>query len=205
MSAVDNVIQGGPLRDEEELPSRLAEYSLSRSSGTPARSPSQHQTEAAAESPSVCWKVALSTDGYQIRRDIWTDGIPWDPAQEGWECEGIIWPIWPATPGDENAAPGTPLTEVHKCWRRAGNRLRDSAKWMAAVLGAALATVVGSSPLAAMRQHHPAAAVVVLGLTGLAFLSTNRLTRRPVQRHERTCLRHSTRKRHELADPAQIR
>jgi hypothetical protein len=67
--------------------------------------------------------------------------------------------------------PGSPLTGVHKRWHRASNRLRDSAKWMAAVLGAALATVIGTSPLAAMRQHHPAAIAIVMGLTGLVFLS----------------------------------
>jgi hypothetical protein len=42
---------------------------------------------------------------------------------------------------------------------------------MAAVLGAALATVVGTSPLASIRHHHPGAIAVVLGLTGLVFLS----------------------------------
>jgi CHASE1-domain containing sensor protein len=42
---------------------------------------------------------------------------------------------------------------------------------MAAVLGAALAAVVGTSPLAVMRQHHPATMAIVLGLTGLVFLA----------------------------------
>jgi hypothetical protein len=82
----------------------------------------------------------------------------------------IIWPTWPATPTDESAAPSEPLAGVHKRWSKASNRLRDSAKWMAAVLGAALATVVGTSPLTAMRQHHPAAAAIGVGLTGLIFL-----------------------------------
>jgi hypothetical protein len=66
---------------------------------------------------------------------------------------------------------GSPLAGVHKRWRRASDRLRDSAKWMAAVLGAALAAVVGTSPLAVMRQHHPATMAIVLGLTGLVFLA----------------------------------
>jgi hypothetical protein len=164
MSAVKSVIRGGPRRDDEELPSRLAEYSLNRPSGMPGRSP--------GEDPAlVCWTVVLSTDGDQIRRDIWSDGLPWDPAGKGWECEGIIWPTWPTGPADENVSPGSPLAGVRKRWHRAGNRLRDSAKWMAAVLGAALATLVGTSPLAAMRQHHPAAMTIILGLTGLVFLA----------------------------------
>jgi hypothetical protein len=171
MSAVSNLIQDGQLRDEQELPSRLGAYSLNRSSGRPTRSPGEHQAVASSESSSACWTVALSTDGDRIRRDIWFDGVPWNPAGEGWECEGIIWPTWPAGPADESALPGSPLAGVHKRWSRASNRLRDSAKWMAAVLGAALATVVGTSPLAAMRQHHPATTAIVLGLTGLIFLS----------------------------------
>lgn len=170
MPAVKDVTHGGLPRDQEELRSRLAEYSLNRSSGRPSRSPGEHRPDPSPESDSVCWTVVLSTDGHQIRRDIWADRIPWDPAGEGWECEGIIWPTWPATPADESAAPGAPLAGVHKRWSKASNRLRDSAKWMAAVLGAALATVVGTSPLTAMRQHHPPATAIVVGLTGLIFL-----------------------------------
>jgi hypothetical protein len=59
---------------------------------------------------------------------------------------------------------------VHKRWSRASNRLGDSAKWMAAVLGAALATVVGTSPLALIRQHHPPGIALILALAGLVFL-----------------------------------
>jgi len=171
MPVVKDVIQSWPPRDKEELPSRLAEYSLNRSSGMPRWSSGGHRPFASPESASVCWTVVLSTDGDRIRRDIWSDDNAWDPAGEGWECEGIIWPTWPAGPADENASPGSPLAGVHKRWRRACNRLRDSAKWMAAVLGVALATVVGTSPLASMRQHHPAGIAIILGLTGLVFLA----------------------------------
>ena len=56
-----------------------------------------------------------------------------------------------------------------------GNRLRDSAKWSAAVLGAALATVIGTSPLAGMREHGmrghgPPPIAIFLGGAGLIFL-----------------------------------
>jgi hypothetical protein len=171
MSALEDLTQGGLLRDPEELRSRLAEFSLNRPSGRPTRSPSEHQADPPAEAESVYWTVALSTDAQQIRRDIWADGVPWDSAGEGWECEGIIWPTWPATPADETAATGAPLASVHKRWSKASNRLRDSAKWMAAALGAALATVVGTSPLTAMRQHHPPTIAITVGLMGLIFLS----------------------------------
>jgi hypothetical protein len=60
-------------------------------------------------------------------------------------------------------------------WRTVGNRLRDSAKWSAAVLGAALATVIGTSPLAGMREHGmrghgPPPIAIFLGGAGLIFL-----------------------------------
>jgi hypothetical protein len=88
-----------------------------------------------------------------------------------WEPE-VIWPTWPATPAEEAAASASPLEELQQYWATAGNRLRDSAKWMAAVLGAALASVVGTSPLAGHHLHSTAA---VVGLAGLVFLSITML------------------------------
>ena len=67
---------------------------------------------------------------------------------QGWEPEGVIWPAWPARSKDEIAASGSPLAGVQEYWSTVGNRLRDSAKWTAAALGAALAAVIGTSPLA---------------------------------------------------------
>ena len=61
------------------------------------------------------------------------------------------------------------LNGVQKYWHKSGNRLRDSARWMATVLGAALATLVGTSPLAPIRQHHATAQAIFL-LAGLALL-----------------------------------
>ncbi len=64
-----------------------------------------------------------------------------------------------------------PLADLQKYWSKAGNRLRDSAKWMATVLGAAIAAVIGTTPLASQNGHHhlqiPAA---LIGLAGLIFL-----------------------------------
>lgn len=51
-----------------------------------------------------------------------------------------------------------------------GNRLRDSAKWMATVIGAALATVIGTAPLAGMREHRPPAIAICLAVAGLVLL-----------------------------------
>lgn len=65
MSALDNASadEHARLRDPEELPIRLSEYSLTTASGRPKPAPEQ-----------ACWTVVLSTDGHQIRRDVWVDG-----------------------------------------------------------------------------------------------------------------------------------
>jgi hypothetical protein len=163
MSAIGDAIRGRQARDKDELPHRLADFSLTTSTGKP-------------EPAQCCWRVVLSTDGHQIRRDIWSgpgpgrpDAVlkPWQALDEGWEPEGIIWPTWPT---GESTAADSPLAGMQQCWVKAGDRLRDSAKWMATVLGVALAAVVGTSPLTPLRQHHPAGIAIGLGLGGLALL-----------------------------------
>ena len=62
------------------------------------------------------------------------------------EREEVIWPAWPATPAEEASVAAMPLADLQKYWSKAGNRLRDSAKWMATVLGAAIAAVIGTTP-----------------------------------------------------------
>ena len=78
----------------------------------------------------------------------WCDGKPWEQCGYLWEPEAVIWPTWPGRSADEVATSAMPLAGVEEYWRTVGNRLRDSAKWMATVLGAALAAVAGTSPLA---------------------------------------------------------
>ena len=94
------------------------------------------------------------------------------PAED--ECD-VIWPTWPAKSQDEAAASPSPLADVQEYWRTVGNRLRDSAKWTAVVLGAALATVIGTSPLTGMREHRPQPIAILLGAVGLAFLGVTML------------------------------
>jgi hypothetical protein len=151
-----DTVDRGQLHDPNELPTELARYPLFTSSGT-------------AKLSDADWLIVLSTDGNHIRRDVWLDRGAWKAAQEGWEPEGIIWPTWPVRPVDEMTSAESALSGVHKYWDESGNRLRDSAKWMATVLGAALATLVGTSPLSPIRQHH-AVAAVVLFLVGLVLL-----------------------------------
>jgi hypothetical protein len=155
MSAVAE--NGQDVPRAETLPFRDAQYELLTASGT-------------ADETKATWKVVVRADGHMIVRDVCYDTEPWDPKRAGWEPEGVIWPTWPVQSEDEAALAASPLAEVQAYWSTVGNRLRDSAKWMAAVLGAALATVVGASPLAGLRAHHLPGIAIGLGLGGLAFL-----------------------------------
>lgn len=95
----------------------------------------------------------------------------------------VIWPTWPATVEEEIAA-GLPLTDLRQYWTQAGNRLRDSAKWMSTVLGAAVAAVVGTSPLAVLVGHHLRPAAAGIGLAGLVLLGLTMLLVLRVMRPE---------------------
>jgi hypothetical protein len=184
MSATIETTEHEELRDKEELPIRLAHYALDTSSGKPETvhvkpEPSNamftylgrvvRMPQSTHGADTSRWDVVLSTDGHKIRRDVWVDRTPWSVEHEGWEPEGVIWPTWPTGPADEPSAPQAALKSIEKYWDKTGNRLRDSAKWMAAVLGAGLATLVGTSPLASIR-HHPRMSFLTLGIAGLAFL-----------------------------------
>jgi hypothetical protein len=155
MSAVAE--EGREMPGTEVLSFNPAEYSSLTASGK-------------VDEDQVWWKVMVRPAGHMIIRDVCYDGKPWDHDAEGWEPEGVIWPTWPTRSEDEAALAASPLAEVQQDWSTVSNRLRDSAKWMATVLGAALATVVGASPLAGLNEHHPQGIAIALGLIGLAFL-----------------------------------
>jgi len=140
-------------------------------------------------SEQVGWKVEVrpDPDGDLITRKVWRNDKPWSQCGDGGgsrdfdaftedaggghqKHDEVVWPTWPGRSQDEAAASPSPLADVQEYWSSIGNRLRDSAKWTAAVLGAALATVIGTSPLAGMREHAPQPIAIVLGSAGLVFL-----------------------------------
>jgi hypothetical protein len=163
MSVLPDTIDHATLHDTEELEHRLAEYHFHSSNGMPPHGRKPGQDEA-------CWVVVLSTDGHQIRRDIWLDHKAWTADRERWQPEGVIWPTWPARPADEISSSDSALSGVQEYWTKSGNRLRDSSKWMATVLGAALATLIGTSPLTLIKGHHFGTSAIILGAIGLISL-----------------------------------
>lgn len=139
----------------------------------------------------VKWKVEVrpDPDGDLITRKVWRNRERWnqrggrrgscafdafteDASGGHRRHDEVIWPTWPGSARDEAAASPSPLAAVQDYWRTVGNRLRDSAKWTAAVLGAGLATVIGTSPLAGMSEHTPQPVAILLGSAGLVFLGT---------------------------------
>jgi hypothetical protein len=112
------------------------------------------------------WMVTIvQGDRYVSRIAYHVDAGDASPAAE----TEVIWPTWPTTVREEMAA-GLPLTDLRQYWTQSGNRLRDSAKWMSTVLGAAIATVIGTSPLAALKGHHLGPIAAGIGLAGLVFV-----------------------------------
>lgn len=156
MSSITENIPGSELAEAQEPSFKPAEYTLRTSDG---------QSGARAE-----WKVQVCPDGHKIVRHVWCDKVPWEDCRQGWKLEEVVWPTWPGGIEEESTSPASPLAGLQEYWTTVGNRLRDSAKWMAAVLGAALATVIGTSPLSGMRQHKPQEIAVILGAAGLVCL-----------------------------------
>jgi hypothetical protein len=116
------------------------------------------------------WKVTVSPHENMIKRQVFHQKKLWKDCQMDWEPEEIIWPTWPGTAEAERALAASPLAGLHDEWSRAGNRLRDSAKWMATVLGAALAALIGASPLGEFKDHKLHGWAIVLGAAGLILL-----------------------------------
>lgn len=98
----------------------------------------------------------------------------WDPANR-WQPERVIWPAWSMQSGDGGTpAEGTALESAHESWRNSSDRIRDSAKWMATVIGVTLAAIVGTSPLAVLWERSSGLVGMALGMAfaGLLLLAT---------------------------------
>jgi hypothetical protein len=136
------------------------------------------------------WDVKVVVYQHFISRRVRHHGKPWPAVEQhapsgeqhapsgeqhapsskhkAWE---VIWPTWPETLAEEMAASASPLKDLQEHWDVAIGRLRDSAKWISAVLGAALASVIPTAPLTGLGKGPTSTATAVLGVTGLLFLS----------------------------------
>jgi hypothetical protein len=135
-----------------------------------------HKASAPTSSSGSClWKVQIYRREHKVTRVASYGPTTKDAVPEYKEPEEVIWPTWPATIEDEAAVTASPLADLQRYWSTASNRLRESAKWMATVLGAALAAVIGTSPLANLSSHHFQVISAGLGIAGLFCLAITML------------------------------
>jgi hypothetical protein len=80
--------------------------------------------------------------------------------------EEPVWPIWVPTPDSE-----TTVADFEKQWADASAQARSTAKWLATVLGAALAALIGSAPLANLRDLYVPWLAYLYGGAGLVLLA----------------------------------
>lgn len=147
-------------------------------------------TDGSARDNEQQWCVGIREprDGVVVR-DVesrpWRDGLePADPfrgdrqktgwiewtGDKRWNPEVEIWPTWHAASGDD-AEPRDLLSTVHRHSSVDADRLRDSAKWMAAVVGLTLGVLVGTSPVSTMAASDPPLVSVAVGVVGLILLA----------------------------------
>ena len=120
------------------------------------------------------WDVRIRLSGHQIIRVAQYCAVGGGVADHE-EPDEVIWPTWAATIEDEAAVTASPLADLQRYWSTAGNRLRESAKWMATVLGAALAAIIGTSPVSGLSSHNLHVSAALIGVAGLLCLGATML------------------------------
>jgi hypothetical protein len=76
-----------------------------------------------------------------------------------------IWPIW-VSPKESD----TTISDFQKHWDDASTQARTTAKWIATILGAALAALIGTAPLSGIRNQHIPVIAYVLASIGLVLV-----------------------------------
>jgi hypothetical protein len=119
--------------------------------------------------PPVDWTVTVVRDIHGlIHRTVKPDSR-WTDRRE------TVWPVWFPRLDQPQQKPETPLSGALDHWSALGDRLRDSAKWMSAIVGAALGLLLGTSPLAKVQPGSLHRLGMTVGGVGLALLCTTLL------------------------------
>jgi hypothetical protein len=77
-----------------------------------------------------------------------------------------VWPAW--VPGPDS---GSSLTDFEKNWADASSQARATAKWIATILGLALAALIGSAPLSGIRNEYIPLRAYIIGGIGLVCIA----------------------------------
>jgi hypothetical protein len=134
-----------------------------------------HRSLAGDASGPMYWKVVVrpvtGVVERTVQRGTQADTLAdWVGNEMAWEPEEVIWPAWSPSLDPAAEQHTTPLREAREHWGRLGDRLRESAKWMSTVLGAALALLLGTSPLGKLSEASFTWPAVAWGSGGLALL-----------------------------------
>jgi hypothetical protein len=115
------------------------------------------------------WQVTVYPQGNRvIRRSLQPQA---KLQNEDWEHDTYIWPGWAPHMQVKPIDDHSPLLDTHAYWESVSSRIRDTAKWMATVIGSTLGLLVGTSPLAQNSTHHPQGwAGLSIGAVGLLCL-----------------------------------
>ena len=120
------------------------------------------------------WRVSVFRPGPDgvIRRKVHVDNVPEHRWRDDHAVE-VIWPSWSEL--EYGSVPGamtgdSALDRAHDYWSQATDRIRDSAKWLAAILGVTTGAIVGTSPLSGLRDQQVSPVSLLLGALGLALL-----------------------------------
>jgi hypothetical protein len=128
------------------------------------------------------WRVDVEVYETRIRRTVHRNHKAWLPSYDRVHPDGrkpdpddpesdeMIWPTWPTTLTDELAIEESPLKDLQQRWDASVSRLRDSAKWMATVLGATLVSVIPAASIADLSHQRLSRAAIACGLAGLVCL-----------------------------------
>jgi hypothetical protein len=119
--------------------------------------PSQSQWLLACEPGKISVKICTDSDRGTLTRTFRIDQGP--PFTE------TLWPIW-VPEADTDAT----VSGFQSHWEDMSNQARSTAKWIATVLGAALAALIGSAPLSGIRGDHVPTRAYVLGGIGLLLV-----------------------------------
>jgi hypothetical protein len=102
-------------------------------------------------------------DGIVIRRKVTLTGKDNHVLQQFTER---VWPVW--VPGPDS---GSTLADFEKNWADASRQARATAKWIATILGLALAALIGSAPLSGIRNDDIPLRAYVIGAIGFVCIA----------------------------------
>lgn len=78
-------------------------------------------------------------------------------------------PVWPVWVPESNS--GKIPADFEDTWAKASDQARATAKWIATILGVALAALIGSAPLSGIRGKHIPWPTYIIGAAGLACIA----------------------------------